>query len=255
MGVMRTMQPNRLTASLSWPPVGSAIGIFLVSSLLSFLLGFIVFPAFHRVPPGEDFTIAPGWVAVMDVSMCTAIALLSARSILIRNRDHAAQGTQEQATNTRAAALTFLTHIQRSDLALVSRCLLCILPVVALLAWLQTRSGFVITLEDWQMEAMSHPLSLLSTIALAPVAEELLFRGVLYGALARRGHRTAFLVTVAVSALAHWPPTRILGALPGVLLFTWLRQRTDRLAPSVIAHALYNALVMVGALIGGLIWN
>ncbi len=248
------MGRNSLPSGLTWPPLWVAVCVFIGSYLLSLVAALLLFPAFHPEPGQSPATT---WIVAVDLATHLALAVLSARAILVRNPSRLpAAGTYaadpaSPDVEARSAAVAFLTRVQRSDLELAARALLFLAPVVGLLMWVQTRTGFVMTLEDWQIEVLAHPLVLVSTFTLVPVAEELFFRGVLYGSLEKWGYRTAFLGTVAVSALVHWPLPHVVGALPGMVAFTWLRRRTGRLAPPVIAHALYNFLLVGGALVVG----
>lgn len=81
-------------------------------------------------------------------------------------------------------------------------------------------------------------------VAMAPFAEEYLFRGLLYRALDREWRGARALIGAAVffavyHPLLAWPPVFALGAL-NALLF----RRTGRLTTSIAAHAAYNAIVL-----------
>ncbi|MDB5568849.1 MAG: hypothetical protein JWN93_32 [Hyphomicrobiales bacterium] len=101
-------------------------------------------------------------------------------------------------------------------------------------------------------------LSLLLIAVLAPLAEELLFRGWIFTALrARLAARTAVAACTLLFALAHWDasglyPLAVL--LPGYVL-TSMRERTGSVKPCVLGHGLYNfagwaLLLLVGLAIG-----
>ncbi|HSI02362.1 MAG TPA: type II CAAX endopeptidase family protein, partial [Reyranella sp.] len=84
---------------------------------------------------------------------------------------------------------------------------------------------------------------------LAPLVEELIFRGLLYGLVAGRwGGLTAWLVSSLAFATAHYEPAHVVLVLPLGLLFGWLRWRTDSLVPSLIAHILNNAFALLAAI-------
>jgi membrane protease YdiL (CAAX protease family) len=82
----------------------------------------------------------------------------------------------------------------------------------------------------------------------APLSEELLFRGFLFSALARRlGPVGAGLATSLVWAAMHYGYTAIGLAevfLVG-LLFAWLLWRTGSLRVAIFCHALYNSLIVL----------
>jgi membrane protease YdiL (CAAX protease family) len=85
---------------------------------------------------------------------------------------------------------------------------------------------------------------LILAVALAPFAEEYLFRGLLFRALDREwGGWRAVVGSAAFFAIYHpplsWLPVGLLG-VTNALLF----KKTDRLAPAVILHMVYNAIVL-----------
>jgi membrane protease YdiL (CAAX protease family) len=91
-------------------------------------------------------------------------------------------------------------------------------------------------------------LSLLLLAVLAPLVEELVFRGLLYGWLTGRwGKNVGWIVSSIAFALAHTEPAHIILVFPLGLLFGWLRKRTDSLLPSLVAHIANNSLALVAA--------
>jgi len=91
-------------------------------------------------------------------------------------------------------------------------------------------------------------LSLLLFAVLAPIVEELVFRGLLYGWVAGRwGSVAAWIVSSLVFAGAHWDPAHAILVLPLGFLFGWLRRRTDSLLPSLCAHIVNNGFALVAA--------
>lgn len=79
-------------------------------------------------------------------------------------------------------------------------------------------------------------------IAFAPVAEELLFRGVLLGGLIRSvGDRGAVWVSAIVFAASHFQVVQFPGLLAIGLALALLARRTGGLAAPICAHAAFNA--------------
>jgi uncharacterized protein len=77
---------------------------------------------------------------------------------------------------------------------------------------------------------------------LTPIAEELFFRGVLYGGLRRYGVVVAVIASALLFGLAHGinvvlPVAVVLGALNALLY-----ERSGSIYPSMIAHGVHNAL-------------
>src|SRR5262249_41788961 len=85
----------------------------------------------------------------------------------------------------------------------------------------------------------------LTAIAFAPLAEEYLFRGLLFRALDREwGGWRAVAASAALFAIYHpplaWLPVGLLGIVSSLLF-----KNTGRLAPAVILHMAYNAVVLI----------
>ena len=88
-------------------------------------------------------------------------------------------------------------------------------------------------------------------VVLAPVAEELFFRGFFYGSLrGQLGAPGAAVASSVVFALVHFTSAQTLSLLPllGVLglLFCFLYERTGSLYPCIALHALNNAVAYAG---------
>lgn len=93
----------------------------------------------------------------------------------------------------------------------------------------------------------------ITAVVLAPVTEEIMFRGVLLRSLERSGRRFALIVSALVfsavhvlgldvdrlwqSALVVLPPIFVLGLVLG-----WLTQRSGRLGPAIFLHSGWNLL-------------
>jgi uncharacterized protein len=91
-------------------------------------------------------------------------------------------------------------------------------------------------------------ISLLLLAVLAPIVEELVFRGLLYGWIAGRwGSLAAWFVSSLAFAAAHWEPAHIVLVLPLGLLFGWLRRRSDSLLPSLFSHIINNGFALIAA--------
>jgi membrane protease YdiL (CAAX protease family) len=90
--------------------------------------------------------------------------------------------------------------------------------------------------------------SLVVLALLAPLVEELIFRGLVYGWVAGRwGTISGWLVSSLAFAAAHYEPAHIVLVLPLGLLFGWLRRRTDSLLPSLASHIVNNGFAVIAA--------
>ena len=82
---------------------------------------------------------------------------------------------------------------------------------------------------------------------LAPIVEELLFRGLGYTLLERFGHWTAIAVTSAAFALAHG----LVEGFPLLVVFgaglAYMRSRVGSILPGILVHMAFNAVVLLAA--------
>ena len=86
----------------------------------------------------------------------------------------------------------------------------------------------------------------LLTIVVAPVAEEMLFRGILYPAIKQAGFpRLALWGTSALFAGIHFNLAAFLPLLVLALLLTWLYEKPDNLLATITAHSLFNTANLV----------
>ena len=114
-----------------------------------------------------------------------------------------------------------------------------------LLHWLPLTRDIVLEAEA-RMKAIPHARVSFAIMAVlfAPLAEEFLFRGLLFRALDREwGGWRAILGAAAFFAIYHpllsWPAVAALGAVNATLF-----KRTGQLAPAVALHMAYNATVL-----------
>lgn len=107
-----------------------------------------------------------------------------------------------------------------------------------------------LTPTEWESgRAPAFVLSCLAVVLVAPFAEELLYRGLGVRVLAFAGAPTAIIVTAAVFAASHG----LVAALLPLGLFAvglgWLRWRSKSIWPSFAAHAGYNLIGVIAAIV------
>lgn len=97
---------------------------------------------------------------------------------------------------------------------------------------------------------------LVGGVLVAPVLEELIFRGLLYGSLRAwsGGHGRAWLIPAVASGLvfafAHgYGAGGFTSVLLSGILWAWAYERTRSLLPGILAHAVNNALVALAFLV------
>jgi uncharacterized protein len=83
----------------------------------------------------------------------------------------------------------------------------------------------------------------LVTVIVAPLAEELVFRGIFYPAIKYAGFpRLALWGTAVIFAAIHFNLAIFLPLLLLALVLTWLYEKTDNLLATIAAHSLFNAI-------------
>jgi membrane protease YdiL (CAAX protease family) len=89
-------------------------------------------------------------------------------------------------------------------------------------------------------------VAVVGAVILGPLAEELLFRGILYR-LARTvwGPVPSALLSAGTFAMMHWEPWFFLGLVGLGVLYAFILEATGSVTACVLAHALHNAVTLV----------
>jgi uncharacterized protein len=109
--------------------------------------------------------------------------------------------------------------------------------------------------ENPQIEAITGGMSLdtgdlvlllLLIAVVAPIAEELFFRGMLYPVLrVRLGATMAISLNALLFAAVHFIPPLLPGLFVIGLVLTWVRERSDSVIPGILLHMAQNGLVVL----------
>lgn len=92
---------------------------------------------------------------------------------------------------------------------------------------------------DWQLIL----LVLLGGV-IAPIKEEVFFRGIFYPPFRQHyGRGKGILLTAGLFALLHFDVLRFIPLLVGGVVLTWLYEKTSSIWPSIIAHGTWNTLM------------
>jgi membrane protease YdiL (CAAX protease family) len=136
--------------------------------------------------------------------------------------------------------------------------LLMVLPAVYLVAGiLQQLTEHLFPLSDYHRRLFadmtgSGLASLIGVVLVAPVVEELLFRGViLRGLLQRYQPRRAIIISAVIFGAAHLNLYQFIGASMMGLLLGWLYLRFDSTLPCILLHGFFNAAAMATADMAG----
>ena len=88
---------------------------------------------------------------------------------------------------------------------------------------------------------------IISIAIMAPLVEELLFRGAIQGHLLRKGMKPvyAILIASAVFGIVHMNPIQIPFAFAIGMIFGWLYYRTGSVVPGMIGHFINNSIACI----------
>lgn len=108
-----------------------------------------------------------------------------------------------------------------------------------------------LTPDEWdESRANAFLANALVVVILAPIVEELLFRGVGFGLLRRLGPAVAILGTAFAFAAIHG----LFEAFPLLFLFgaglAWLRERSGSVYPCIVLHGLFNGIALAASVLG-----
>ena len=88
---------------------------------------------------------------------------------------------------------------------------------------------------------------IISITIMAPLVEELLFRGAIQGYMLRKGMKPlhAILIASAIFGIVHMNPIQIPFAFAIGLIFGWLYYRTGSLVPGIVGHFINNSIACI----------
>jgi uncharacterized protein len=89
-------------------------------------------------------------------------------------------------------------------------------------------------------------LAFLAVVVVAPLAEELFFRGFLYQALRKwRGVGQAVVLSALLFAVAHGHPILIAGIFPLGIILAYTFEKRGSLTATIAAHAFFNGISLI----------
>jgi len=169
-----------------------------------------------------------------DPAIVSLVTLLATGWILWRYRSR---------TGIEADAVAGPFHIPLLSVAPIGAVVFGLLLVVTpILLWLMHKVPWLAEHGDYGTD--NSPLgAFLFLLIVAPVSEELLFRGILLrGFVARYGERAAIPLSAVLFALAHVYPIKFLSTYLLGILLAWLTVRFGSIWPAVMAHTMNNAI-------------
>ena len=115
------------------------------------------------------------------------------------------------------------------------------------------QTGIPNTMEDTFLAMCRNPWGVLSIALLAPILEEMLFRGAIEGRLLRSMSNPWQAITISslIFGVVHMNPAQIPFAFLLGMMFGWLYWRTGSLLPGIVGHVFNNSVAAVNMMIYG----
>jgi len=221
-----------VSVASGYPRISQAVG--LSAALCAFMIGLAVPVAVVDVVAGGSFATHAATMAVIQLVAATLVLWYGVKKT---------PGGHRAAFSFRPVSAFFLLpifltaigmHILLSEIDNFTR---VFLPVPDLLGGV---------FEGLISRPTSIWGSVLLLVVVAPITEELLFRGIiLRGFLALYSVRKSVLVSALLFALVHLNPWQFAGAFVLGVIFAWWFVRTRSLWPCLLGHALFNAIPLI----------
>ena len=99
---------------------------------------------------------------------------------------------------------------------------------------------------DWGSGPVVLGLAVISTVIIAPIAEELMFRGYLLDSIRKiHGDWFAVVISALLFGIVHFEPYTVGMAAIGGLIYGYVRVKTGSLWPSIIGHMIWNGIALI----------
>ena len=102
-------------------------------------------------------------------------------------------------------------------------------------------------MQDTFLGMSRNVFGIISIAIMAPLVEELLFRGAIQGYMLRKGMKPlhAILIASAIFGIVHMNPIQIPFAFAIGLIFGWLYYRTGSVVPGIVGHFINNSIACI----------
>lgn len=108
----------------------------------------------------------------------------------------------------------------------------------------------------WMNIDFTTPSTIIAAVIVAPIGEEIIFRGMITKLLLEEYRPTkAILISALIFGIIHFNPAQIPGAFIIGILFGWLYYRTGSIIPGIVLHFINNAGYVIGVIYLGEDWK
>lgn len=251
-------------ATLRTIPIGliGAAGIFFLTLMLEMLLGTVFYSIAHL--GFKDMSVLASVVINLGLWVAKIVVVLTLARLVVRTvgavgaveTAETAPSPLDGAETSREAQSPFSHWVRSKD---VPRLLLptLLLVIVYRLAF-DSQLGLLVVqyfgidpdlTESMDLILGAPALGVLYILVIAPIFEEIVYRGILFGGLRRKGHRPlmAAFASALLFALMHMNVAQGINAFCLGLLCAYVYQVTGNLKPAILLHVINNAYVVLGA--------
>lgn len=222
-------QPPEFIPDKEMGKIGESLWLYIVMQLtLSFMLSFIVMPIF-MYSMYFDYSIITTFVTML-VSFVTGLIMVYFLSSTFKRKIKDLKFSfKPKETIDTIAMMYFLNY------------------AIGIIGALLSKFGFPDTSPDFSLSGgfLYNLFTFISVVILAPIFEELIFRGTILQVLSKYNKVFAILVTSLLFGLLHLNMTQAVPAFFMSLILCYMCLKTDSLLVTILAHAGNNLLALM----------
>ena len=222
-------QPPEFIPDKEMGKIGESLWLYIVMQLtLSFMLSFIVMPIF-MYSMYFDYSIINAFVTML-VSFVTGLIMVYFLSSTFKRKIKDLKFSfKPKETIDTIAMMYFLNY------------------AIGIIGALLSKFGFPDTSPDFSLSGgfLYNLFTFISVVILAPIFEELIFRGTILQVLSKYNKVFAILVTSLLFGLLHLNMTQAVPAFFMSLILCYMCLKTDSLLVTILAHAGNNLLALM----------
>lgn len=222
-------QPPEFIPDKEMGKIGESLWLYIVMQLtLSFMLSFIVMPIF-MYSMYFDYSIINAFVTML-VSFVTGLIMVYFLSSTFKRKIKDLKFSfKPKETIDTIAMMYFLNY------------------AIGIIGALLSKFGFPDTSPDFSLSGgfLYNLFTFISVVILAPIFEELIFRGTILQVLSKYNKVFAILVTSLLFGLLHLNMTQAVPAFFMSLILCYMCLKTDSLLVTILAHAGNNFLALM----------
>ncbi len=234
--------PPAPVAPPRWGLGDAAVGL-LIANGAALIIGAVILAATGNIEEGADGDLSLGMIAVLQIPLWAGYLGVPLYAARVKGHGLVTDfGLRMKAVDIPlglgAGLVTQIAVIPAVYYGLF-------FPLLEALGWDGDRdlSGEARELTDKATDAAGIVLLVLVVVVLAPVIEELFFRGLLLRALEHRvGSGWALVLSSVVFGAVHLQALQFFALTVIGLVLGWLTQRTGRLGPAIWAHVAFNGV-------------